>query len=71
MYNVFVKKQNSYSTDLMGEFANINDAIKLANDLKEKDGSISYTIEETSGHFDSYGEPISTVVKRGWNFYGR
>lgn len=65
MYNVFVKKQNSYNPDLMGEFSNINDAIKLANDLKEKDSTISYTIEETSGHFDSYGEPISTVVKRG------
>lgn len=65
MYNVFVKKQGQYSSDIVGEFSNINDAIKLANDLKEKDGTISYTIEETSGHFDSYGEPISTVVRRG------
>lgn len=65
MYNVFIKKQGKYNPDLAGEFSNINDAIKLANDLKEKDNSITYTIEETSGHFDSYGEPISTVVKRG------
>ena len=65
MYNVFIKKQNSYSADLAGEFSNINDAIKLANDLKAKDSTITYTIEETSGHFDSYGEPISTVVRRG------
>lgn len=65
MYNVFVKKQGSYNPDLMGEFSNINDAIKLANELKEKDSSISYTIEETSGHFDSYGEPLTTVVKKG------
>ena len=65
MYNVFVKKKGQYTPDLMGEFSNINDAVKLANNLKEKDESISYTIEETSGHFDSYGEPLTTVVKRG------
>ncbi len=65
MYNVYVKKQGSYNPDLMGEFSNIQDAIKLANELKSKDESISYTIEETTGHFDSYGEPLSTVVKRG------
>ncbi|MBE7708661.1 MAG: hypothetical protein E7Z88_08160 [Cyanobacteria bacterium SIG27] len=65
MYNVFVKKQGQYTPDMVGEFSNINDAINLAISLKEKDETISYTIEETSGHFDSYGEPISTVVKRG------
>ena len=65
MYNVYVKKQGSYNPDLMGEFSNINDALKLASELKEKDSSITYTIEETTGHFDSYGEPISTVVRRG------
>lgn len=65
MYNVFVKKQGQYNPDLVGEYSNINDAIKLANDLKEKDGSISYTIEEQTGHFDSYGEPITNVIKRG------
>ena len=65
MYNVFVKKQGQYNPDMVGEFSNINDAVELATSLKEKDETISYTIEETSGHFDSYGEPISTVVRRG------
>lgn len=65
MYNVFVKKQGSYNADMVGEFSNINDAVALANSLNEKDETISYTIEETSGHFNSYGEPISTVVRRG------
>ena len=65
MYNVFVKKQGQYNPDLVGEFSNINDAVNLATSLKEKDSTISYTIEETSGHFDSYGEPITTVVKKG------
>lgn len=65
MYNVYVKKQGKYTPDLMGEFPNLNDAIKLANDLKAKDSTITYTIEEVSGHFDSYGEPLTTVVRRG------
>ena len=65
MYNVFVKKQGQYNPDMVGEFSNINDAVALATELKEKDETISYTIEETSGHFDSYGEPISTIVRRG------
>ena len=69
MYNVFVKKQGSYSPDLAGEFSSINDAIKLANDLKDKGEILSYTIEETTGHFDSYGEPISVVVRKGWKIY--
>ena len=65
MFNVYVKKQGQYSPDMVGEFSNINDAVALATSLKEKYETISYTIEETSGHFDSYGEPISTVVRRG------
>ena len=65
MYNVFVKKQGQYNPDMVGEFSNINDAVALATSLKEQDETISYTIEETSGHFDSYGEPISTIVRRG------
>ena len=65
MYNVYTKRQGQYDPDLAGEYSNINDAIKLANELKEKNPDISYTIEETTGHFNSYGEPLSTVVKRG------
>ena len=65
MYNVFIKRQGSYNADLAGEYSNINDAVKFANEMKEKDSTISYTIEETTGHFDSYGEPLTTVVKRG------
>ena len=65
MYNVYVKKQGAYNADLVGEYSNLNDAIKLAEDLKSKDETITYTIEETTGHFDSYGEPLTSIVKRG------
>ena len=62
MYNVLVKKKGQYNPDLMGEFPNLNDAVKLAQELKEKDPEISYTIEEVTGHFDSYGEPLTNIV---------
>lgn len=65
MYNVYIKKKNAYNADLAGEFTTINEALKLACELKQKDETISYTIEETSGHFDSYGEPLATIVRRG------
>jgi len=65
MYNVFVKRKGSYNPDLVGEYSDINAAIKLATDMKAKDPEITYTIEEQTGHFDSYGEPLTNVVKRG------
>ena len=37
MYNVYVKKQGQYNPDMVGEFSAINDAIALAQSLKEKD----------------------------------
>ena len=65
MYNVYIKRQGSYNSDLAGEYSNLNDAVKFAEDSKANDSTISYTIEETTGHFDSYGEPLTSVVKRG------
>ena len=44
MYNVYVKKQGSYNSDLVGEFSDINEAIKLANDLKEKESPIDMNL---------------------------
>lgn len=65
MYNVYVKRQGSYEPDLVGEYSDINEAVKVAKEYKEKDETISYTVEEVTGHFNSYGEPLSTVVRRG------
>ena len=48
MYNVFIKRKDSYNPDLVGEFASINDALDLANKYKSEDETISYTIEETT-----------------------
>lgn len=65
MYNLYVKKEGKYSADLIAEYQNINEAITIANTMKEANPNITYTIEEVTGHFDSYGEPITTVVKKG------
>ena len=65
MYNVYVKRKGQYNYDLMGEFADIDKAINLADECKAKNSEIKYRIEETSGHFDSYGEPLTTVIQEG------
>ena len=37
----------------------------LLKKQKAEDDEITYTIEETNGCVNSYGEQITTVVKRG------
>ena len=38
---------------------------KISQQINLSGSTITYTIEEVTGHFDSYGEPISTVIKKG------
>ena len=46
------------------EIAKLAEA-KAAENQKAEDSEITYTIEETNGCVNSYGEQITTVVKRG------
>jgi hypothetical protein len=50
---------------MAGEFKDLSDAEKFAEQQKAEDSEVSYTIEETNGCVNSYGEQITTVVKRG------
>ena len=65
MYQVYIDKPSFYDPEMIGEFKNFDDAVKLAEKTKSEDDEISYTIEETNGCVNSYGEQITTVVKRG------
>ena len=51
---------NIYSLDDWKALFNSNRYI-----IKSEDDEVSYTIEETNGTVNSYGEQITTVVKRG------
>lgn len=65
MYQVYIDKPSSFEPDLAGEFKDYDKALELAEREKVADPEITYTIEETNGCVNSYGEQITTVVKRG------
>ncbi len=65
MYQLYVEEENSFSPDLIGEYEDLEDAQEKAQELKQKDPSIRYTIEETNGGFNSYGDLLTSVVERG------
>ena len=50
---------------MVGEFKDFDKALELADAQKKENPEISYTIEETNGTVNSYGEQITSVVKRG------
>ena len=65
MYQVYIDKPSYFEPDMAGEFKDLSDAEKFAEAQKAGDSEVSYTIEETNGCVNSYGEQITTVVKRG------
>lgn len=65
MYQVYIDKPSYFEPDMAGEFKELQDAEKFAEAQKAEDSEVSYTIEETNGCVNSYGEQITTVVKRG------
>ena len=65
MYQVYIDKPSYFEPDMAGEFKDLDKAIAFAEKEKAGDDDISYTIEETNGTVNSYGEQITRVVKRG------
>ena len=65
MYQVYIDKPSYFEPEMAGEFKDLVSAEEFAKKEKDADSEVSYTIEETSGCFNSYGELIRSVVKRG------
>ena len=65
MFQVYIDKPSYFEPDMAGEFKDLESAEEFANKQKAEDDEISYMIEETNGCVNSYGEQITTVVKRG------
>lgn len=64
MYQVYIKKETGFeSKTLIGEFKDYDKASeKIENELaKNKD--FKYILEETTGHVNSYGDLVATVVE--------
>ena len=65
MYQVYIDKPSYFEPDMAGEFKDLASAEAFAKAEKASDDKITYEIKETNGCFNSYGELIATVVKRG------
>ena len=65
MYQVYIDKPSYFEPDLAGEFKELDKAMAFAENEKASNSEITYTIEETNGSMNSYGEQIRHVVKRG------
>ena len=65
MYQVYIDKPSYFEPDMAGEFKDLQSAEAFAEKEKAEDSKVSYVIKETSGCFNSYGELIASVVKRG------
>ena len=65
MFQLYIKKENAFARDFVGEYADYEEVSNRAQQEKEKDPSIKYTIEETSGSFNSYGELLTEVIEEG------
>jgi hypothetical protein len=65
MYQVYIDKPSLFEPDMAGEFKDLEKAIEFAEKEKAEGEDITYTIEETNGTVNSYGEQIRHVIKRG------
>ncbi|MBQ2611637.1 hypothetical protein IJF81_04515 [bacterium] len=65
MYILNVETPTSFAPDKVGEYYDLEKAQNKAKELKEKNPEITYTIEESTGGFNSYGELLTEVIERG------
>ena len=65
MFQVYIDKPSYFEAEMVGEFKDLSSAEDFAKKEKGSDSETSYIIKETNGCFNSYGELIATVVKRG------
>lgn len=65
MYQVYIDKPSYFEADMAGEFKDLESAEAFAKKEKAEDSEVTYVIKETNGCFNSYGELLATVVKRG------
>ena len=66
MFQVYTQKGNEELTKtLVGEFKDYDEAMDRAELAIEGKPELKYIVEETNGCFNSYGELVATVVKKG------
>ncbi len=65
MYHVYTEKNRSDLTKtLIGDFKDYDEAMDAAEKAIEEHPELNYIVEETDGHFNSYGELVAEVVAK-------
>ena len=63
MFQVYTERDYSeFTKSMIGEFKDIDEAIDFAEKAIEGKDDLRYIIEETTGHFNSWGELETRVV---------
>lgn len=63
MYHVYTEKNRSeFSKTLIGDFSDYDEAMDCAEKAIEGKPEMRYIVEETDGHFNSYGDLVTTIV---------
>lgn len=64
MYHVYVERNYSeLSRNLVGEYSSLEEARAVAKKTIAENPELNYIIEETDGHFNSYGDLVTTIVE--------
>ena len=65
MYHVYTEKGYSEITrTLIGDYKDYDEAMDAAEAAIEGKEGLNYVVEETDGHFNSYGELVAEVVAK-------
>ena len=63
MYHVYLVEKDGFdSKKLLGNYKDIDEAYDRIDEELEKNPDIKYTLEETNGTVNNYGDLISTVL---------
>lgn len=64
MYHVYVIDEAAFDPKKsIGDFSNLDDARKRLEREFNKNADTKYIIEETTGHVNSYGDLVATVIE--------
>ena len=64
MYHVYKKEKNVYDAKvLLGDYKYLDEADKSIEEELAKDPNFKYSLEETTGHVNNYGDLIVDIIE--------
>lgn len=66
MYHVYIKEKTQSLIEtktLLADYKDIDDAYARVDEELAENPDFKYSIEETTGHVDNYGELISDIIE--------